>query len=68
MTVRVVPLKAVSGLRFDLILEDFATVTLSVPPEDVRGTDRLADIIRKRVLDYLQEFGYDANNLHIVFC
>lgn len=68
MTVHVRPLTAPSGLRFELSLENWATVILSIPAEEIDQSAYIADNIRKRVLDYLNEFGYDSSNVHITFC
>lgn len=68
MTVRVIPLKSIHELRFDLVLEDFATVTLSIPLSELKGNERVTESIRKKVLDYLSEFGYSTDDLHIIYC
>lgn len=69
MTVRVVPLPAQQGLKFDLILPDGYIVTISMDDYEVRQyRGSIADVIYAKVLDWMDLNGYTADKLHITYC
>lgn len=70
MTVRVVPLPAEhGGLKFDLILDSGHIVTIELHEYELRAyRASISDVIEQKVLDYLREFDYDAESVHIIYC
>lgn len=69
MTVRVVPLPALQGLKFDLILPDGYIVTISMDDYEVRQyRGSISDVIHAKVLDWLEMNDYTVSQLHIIYC
>ena len=69
MTLRVVPLPAQSGLKFDLIFESYHVLTLHISEAELAQNPGLSprSQIEKKVLDYLDDNGYNIDSLYLYF-
>lgn len=69
MTLRVIPLKAQSGLKFDLVFESYHVVTLHISDAELAQNPGLSERsqIEKKVLDYLDDNGYTVDSLYLYF-
>jgi hypothetical protein len=72
MTVKVVPLPAQQGLKFDVILEGGYVKTFNMDDYELRQYRGLsiADVIEQKVIDLLAQLGYNNTSAHfsIIFC
>lgn len=69
MTVKVVPLPAHEGLKFDLILEDGYIVTISMNDYEVRQyRGSISDVIYAKILDWCDLNGYNVYGLKVIYC
>lgn len=69
MTVKIVPLPAHEGLKFDLILEDGYIVTISMTDYEVRQyRGSISDVIYAKVLDWCYFNEYPTDGLRLIFC
>lgn len=69
MIVKVVPLAAQQGLKFDLILPDGYVVTISMDEYEVRHyRGSISEVIYAKVADWMMVNGYPDEMLKIVFC
>lgn len=70
MTIKVVPLHAHQGIKFDLILPDHYAVTIELSEADIRhiGPYSMTHIVELRVLAWLAENNYETDSVSIIFC
>lgn len=69
MTVKVVPIPAKEGLKFDLILPDGYIVTISMDDYEVRqyrGT--ISDVVYAKIIDWMDQNGYNTYGLKVIYC
>lgn len=68
MTLKVVPLPALHGIKFDVIMEDNCVVTLEVDDQQLRQYRcSMADAIALHIKHWLLENGYPVDDLQILF-
>jgi hypothetical protein len=69
VTVKVVPLAAQQGLKFDLILPDGYVVTILMDEYEVRQyRGNVTDVIEAKVLDWMIQNDYTIGNVKLIFC
>ena len=66
MNVTVVPLPVPAGLKFDLILPDGYIVTIEMDDYQIRAyRGSIMDVLRAKILDWLEQHDYGTENLTI---
>ena len=70
MILKVVPLPAQQGIKFDLILPDYFVVTLAMDDYELRayGSVSMTEAIELRVLQWLRDNNYNEDGISILFC
>lgn len=69
MTVKIVPLPARQGIKFDLILPDGYIVTIEMDDYESRQyRGSISDVIYAKVVDWMEMNDYTVHNLQVVFC
>lgn len=69
MTIKVIPLPALQGLKFDVVLPDGYIVTMEMDDYQIRQyRGSIADVIEAKVLDWLDLNGYTRDSVAIIYC
>jgi hypothetical protein len=69
VTVKIVPLPARQGIKFDLILPDGYIVTIEMDDYESRQyRGSISDVIYAKVVDWMEMNDYTVHNLQVVFC
>lgn len=69
MTLKVVPLPALEGIKFDVIMEDLCVVTLALEDEQLRQYRcSVSQAIEAHVREWLAQHNYAVDELQIIFC
>lgn len=67
MVVKIIPLPALQGLKFDMILPDGYIVTITMEEYEVRQyRGAVIDVIHAKVNDWMEQNDYSTNNLQIM--
>lgn len=68
MTLKVVPLPALHGIKFDVIFEDYYVVTMEMDDQQLRQHRcGVADAITLHIKQWLAERDYDVDDLYVIF-
>lgn len=68
MTLKVVPLPTMHGIKFDVIFEDYCVITLELDDQQLRQYRcSVADATVLYLKEWLAERGYQVDDLQILF-